>query len=58
MVDSKSGMEKVQGEPETLFHTIKAVKSWKGHRCHREGVPTDQTWDSLNIKLNNDADEL
>lgn len=57
MVDSKSGTEKVQGEPETLFHT-KSSEKLKRSQELSEGVPTDQAWDSLNIKLNNDANEL
>lgn len=58
MVDSRSGTEKVKGEPRTFFHTKKARTCSKGYRSQLEGVPTDQTWENLNIKLNNDANEL
>lgn len=57
MVDSKSGTEKIQGEPETLSYQ-KSSEKREGHKNRLEGVPTDQTWDSLNIKLNSDANEL
>ena len=58
ILDSRSGTEKVKGEPGTFFHTKKARKCSKVYRSQLEGVPTDQTWEILNIKLNNDANEL
>ena len=42
MVDSKSGTEKIQGEPETLSYQMSSEER-EGHRSHLEGVPTDQT---------------
>lgn len=31
---------------------------WKGHGGQLEGVPNDQIWDNINIKINNDSNGL
>lgn len=53
MVDSRSGTEKVQGEPVTYFYTKKARKCSKGHKSQLEGVPANQTWDDLSNTISN-----